>query len=313
MLKIPFVIVFISAAFLTSAKQSQFLVYGDMPYSDIDANMLRKPSGSLFKAVKKTPHEFVVHVGDIKSGATPCTNSILKENYALISAISEQPFIYTPGDNDWTDCDRKSLTPRYDELERLNFIRAEFTHSTAELSNYQRQAAQPENQTWLHNNIRFITLHVVGTNNGRRQILLSDKKQARIQINERDTHNFKWLKSNLSQNLSAAVIFMQADIFINPKYDRTCSPNRQKKCDGFKKYNELLSDLANKYDFPILVSHGDTKAFCLSQRPSGLWRLNGPGDFHYLDIAKVIIDTENKVTPFKARALLTDKLVTGCQ
>lgn len=313
MLKILFIIMLTSTAFLSSAKPSQFLVYGDMPYSHIDADMLRKPSGLLYQAVQKTPHDFIAHVGDIKSGAAPCTNAILKENYALISEISRQPFIYTPGDNDWTDCDRKSLTPRYDELERLKFIRSEFARSAVKLNHYERQTTQPENQTWLHNNIRFITLHVVGTNNGRRQILLSNKKQARAQINIRDEHNVTWLTRNLNPNLSAAVIFMQADIFVNPKYNKSCTENRQKKCEGFKEYKALLNDIAKKYDFPILVSHGDTKAFCLSKRPSGLWRLNGPGDFQYLDIAQVSIDIENKVAPFSVRALLADKVISDCQ
>ncbi|KAF7770198.1 hypothetical protein PCIT_a3184 [Pseudoalteromonas citrea] len=275
--------------------------------------MLRKPSGLLYQAVQKTPHDFIAHVGDIKSGAVPCTNAILKENYTLISKMSHQPFIYTPGDNDWTDCDRKNLTPRYDELERLKFIRSEFSHSAVKLNHYQRQTAQPENQTWLHNNIRFITLHVVGTNNGRKQILLSDKKLAREKINIRDKHNLKWLLSHLNKDLAAAVIFMQADIFVDPKHDKACTQTRQKKCDGFKQYKQVLHNLAKEYDFPILLSHGDTKAFCLSKRASGLWQLNGPGDFQYLDIAKVTINPNNQTTPFTVRSLLSDKTISACK
>lgn len=313
MLKLPLLFTLVGTALFTSAQPSQFLVYGDMPYSDVDAKMLSKPTGILYKAAQSTPHDFVVHVGDIKSGAVPCTNTILKENYTLISQISTQPFIYTPGDNDWTDCDRKSLKPRYDELERLDFIRTEFTHTSAKLNKYTRQTAQPENQAWLHNNVRFITLHVVGTNNGRKQILKSDKKIARAQVQARDSHNLNWLTSHLNENLTAAVIFMQADIFAPPKHDKACTDTRQKKCDGFKVYKEALNKLANTYDFPILVSHGDTKAFCLSKIAAGLWQLNGPGDFQYLDIAKVTVDVKNKVTPFSVRSLLTNKTIHDCQ
>jgi hypothetical protein len=31
-----------------------------------------------------------------------------------------KPVFYTPGDNDWTDCDRENLKVRQSELERLN-------------------------------------------------------------------------------------------------------------------------------------------------------------------------------------------------
>ncbi|MDQ1616021.1 MAG: hypothetical protein QOJ60_1960, partial [Actinomycetota bacterium] len=33
------------------------------------------------------------------------------------------PVVYLPGDNEWTDCDRASITPRFDSLDRLEHLR----------------------------------------------------------------------------------------------------------------------------------------------------------------------------------------------
>ena len=51
-----------------------------------------------------------------------CTDALLQEHKALLAQIYSGKVIYTPGDNDWTDCDRISLLYSYDELERLDYL-----------------------------------------------------------------------------------------------------------------------------------------------------------------------------------------------
>ena len=64
---------------------------------------------------------FVIHVGDIKSGDSDCSDNALKD---ILDAFqtSAHPLIYVPGDNDWTDCHRKSNVS-HDPLERLDRLR----------------------------------------------------------------------------------------------------------------------------------------------------------------------------------------------
>ncbi|MFC3034695.1 hypothetical protein ACFOEE_19505 [Pseudoalteromonas fenneropenaei] len=307
---------FISFAALLSnlsvAKPVQFLAYGDMPYSSVDRDLISAPDGALYKAAQITPHQFVVHVGDIKAGVQSCSDALLRDNYQVISSLSTKPFIYTPGDNDWTDCDRVTLLQTFDELERLQFVRENFATQTPALANFKRQANQPENQSWQLDDVQFVTLHVVATNNGRRQILQSDEKTALSQVDSRDQLNFAWLDQHLpKKGPKAAVIMMQADIYVKAKHDGACTDKEQKKCDGLLAYRKQMDKLAKKRNYPILLVHGDTPAYCFSKRNSGLWHLNTPGDFKVLDIAQVTVEPESQ-QPFTVKSLLSKDSIAAC-
>ncbi|WP_462163265.1 hypothetical protein [Pseudoalteromonas xiamenensis] len=280
-----------------------FLVFGDMPYSSKEAEWLQK-DGKLAKAAEAAQHDFYVHVGDMKASIQSCTDMLLKENYALISHVSDKPFVYTPGDNDWTDCDRSSLLDPKDELERLAFIRAEFTKSTPALPKFKRQESMKENQSWNIDGVQFLTIHAVATNNGRRQIKMSDEAKAYQEVDARDQHNFDWLEQNLpKKGHKAAVVFTQADLFVEAKHKGQCTTDNPKKCDGLEVYRDKLDGLAKQLDYPLLLVHGDTPDFCFSERKSGLWHLNAPGDVKVIDIAQVEINPDAE-KPFSVKALL---------
>lgn len=298
-------------SFSTQAQSFTFLAFGDMPYSSVDTALLQQ-GGKLQLAASHKEHEFVVHVGDFKAGSEPCTNTLLQQNYRLISSLTKQPFVYTPGDNDWTDCDRKKLTPRYDELERLTYIRHSFASDTVALEGFARQAEQPENQRWVEGNTLFLTLHIAGTNNGRRQILLSNKQSALSAATTRDHNNLTWLAQNLTGNYQAAVIFFQADIYQQSKYTSACTANNASQCDGFKGYREQFAQLAMQSHFPILLVHGDTGPYYINSPSYNLWRLNAPGDYQHLDIAKITVDvTASK--PFAIEGVLEKKAPEVCK
>jgi hypothetical protein len=67
---------------------------------------------------------FAVHVDDIKSGTSPCSDEMYEQRKNLFQA-SRHAFILVPGDNDWTDCRRKAAGG-YDPLERLARLRRVF-------------------------------------------------------------------------------------------------------------------------------------------------------------------------------------------
>ena len=88
------------------------------------------------------------------------------------------PLVYTPGDNEWTDCHRPGWGD-YDPRERLSVLRnlffAEPTSLDRDPINLERQsdlspehAAMAENARWRIDGVLFGTAHVVGSNNGRR-------------------------------------------------------------------------------------------------------------------------------------------------
>lgn len=149
-----------------SAKPLAVAVIGDVPYgTEQEATF-----GGLIEAVNADPKVRVVaHVGDIKSGSTACTD----ERFAAVADAFEtfaDPLVYTPGDNEWTDCHRAN-NGSYDPLERLDAIRSMFFSEPGAVLGgrpmaVDPQPAFPENVRWQESQVVFATVHVVGSNNG---------------------------------------------------------------------------------------------------------------------------------------------------
>jgi hypothetical protein len=100
-----------------------FVALGDLPYGAPDK--AGPPYRALIDRINLIDPVFSVHVGDIKSGSTLCSD----EEFAQ-QKIHFQRFkgavVYTPGDNEWTDCHRVN-NGSFDPLERLGKIRQMFS------------------------------------------------------------------------------------------------------------------------------------------------------------------------------------------
>ena len=141
-------------------------VIGDVPYGeDQEARF-----GELVDAINRDPHvELAAHLGDIKSGSTTCTD----ERFAAIAdhfADFKDPLVYTPGDNEWTDCHRVN-NGSFNPLERLAAIRSRFFAQPGETlgrhpADVEFQPSLVENVRWVDADVAFATLHVIGSNNG---------------------------------------------------------------------------------------------------------------------------------------------------
>jgi hypothetical protein len=80
-------------------------VYGDSPYGTSPTDRTETDQTPAFIAsINADPKvDLVLHVGDIHSGSQFCTEAYDREIFDLWTAF-KNPFIYTPGDNEWTDC-----------------------------------------------------------------------------------------------------------------------------------------------------------------------------------------------------------------
>ncbi len=85
-----------------------YAVYGDAPYgtaptdtSETDATPAFVRAVNADRAVSA-----VLHVGDLHSGSQYCTQAY-DEQVASLWAGFADPMVYTPGDNEWTDCHKK--------------------------------------------------------------------------------------------------------------------------------------------------------------------------------------------------------------
>ena len=297
-----------------SEDKISFVVIGDMPYSDAQHAMLSAPYGEIYTAIRKTNPPALIHLGDFKSGSSTCSNQLFEERYTQISQLNPHKVIYTPGDNDWTDCDRLGQFPRFDELERLSFLRQLFYHDdkhqlTRGIPGLTRQTGFIENAMWQIANIQFATLHVPGTNNGRKEIYRSDINQALDEADLRDQSNEQWLNQlfESAHDAHAVVIAFQADIYYTGMTKPACSLTNRTDCDGYKQLRDLIAKHARTYKKPILVIHGDTSAYCLQQPYTSipnLWRLNAAGDYKILDANQITVDPENYDAPFQIIGLI---------
>jgi len=80
-------------------------VYGDAPYGTTPTDTSEfEATPAFIDSINADPHvSLVVHVGDIHSGKQFCTEAYDRAVFGLWTAFKD-PLIYTPGDNEWSDC-----------------------------------------------------------------------------------------------------------------------------------------------------------------------------------------------------------------
>src|SRR3978361_2366041 len=82
-----------------------YAVYGDAPYGLNPADTSQTDATPAFiNTANDDPNvSTVVHVGDIHSGKQFCTEAYDRQIAGLWNRFAD-PLVYTPGDNEWTDC-----------------------------------------------------------------------------------------------------------------------------------------------------------------------------------------------------------------
>ena len=226
-----------------------FAVMGDIPYRPSEEASYR----AMLQRLDGEPVAFVIHVGDIISGAGACTDAIYARRKAEFDA-SSHPFIYTPGDNEWTDCRRA----KHDPIERLARLRQVFFSDRFSLGATRiemsvqdrcadpecRCAAQPENRFWSRAGVRFVTLNIPGSENNVGYDAAND-----AEAECRNQANAKWLeqavRASERSETRALVIALQADPWATRK-------------PVYKAFLQQVVDAARQLRKPVLFVHGDS-------------------------------------------------------
>lgn len=241
------------------AKDIVFTAIGDQPYFDESAF-----EKLISKINADQRSQLTIHVGDIKSGSTTCTDERFLRVQQLFATF-QKPLIYTPGDNEWTDCHRTS-NGSYEPTERLTKVREIFfktklshgiTYQALERQGdiHSQYAMYIENVRWWQDDVLFVTLHQVGSNNN-----LDPKIPGAItEYTARNRANLAWLKESIDlaskKETSAIVIAMQADTFDEwiPKES------------GFTDFLREFGIKAKQFKKPILVIQGDSHQYKIDQ------------------------------------------------
>src|SRR6266581_1851530 len=94
-------------------------LWGDLPYSTLQATV---GVPNLIADMNSQDLAFTAHDGDLKAGSSVCSDAVYTQALGYFSSL-RAPAIFTPGDNDWVDCDR---TAGYNSLTQLDKERALF-------------------------------------------------------------------------------------------------------------------------------------------------------------------------------------------
>ncbi len=261
-------------------------LWGDLPYSDLQA-MVGVPN--LIADMNAQRLAFTVHDGDLKAGsgtpgsATPttCEDALYTQALGYFNAL-KAPAMFTPGDNDWTDCDRPS-NGGFSSRERLDHERQVFFSTPYSLGQHPlRQEVQTEplclgagdiavpcveNRRWTLGGVTYATLNVQGSCNN-----LCDTAPDPAEYNARNAANIRWMSETFAQAKaggSTAVMFIsQADPGWD-KSDPTRAPLRDPKTleetdgqpDGFRDFLTALREEVIAFGRPVAYVHGDSHYF----------------------------------------------------
>jgi len=224
-----------------------FALLGDAPYwPDEETQFI-----DMLREINQQDVAFVVHVGDIKNGSSPCDDAVFLQRREMF-AISRHPLIYLPGDNEWTDCWRL-FAGSYDPLERLAKLREVFFNAPTSLGMTRipltRQSdtsshPYPEHVRWIRERVLFAGFNLPGGDNNLNRMPDEHAK--------RDRAAREWLNAAFalarSRELGAVVLLMQA----NP-FTESLRPRR-----GFTAFLERVAAETANFAGPVLLVNGDT-------------------------------------------------------
>jgi hypothetical protein len=248
---------------------ARIALIGDVPYRDPDILKLDE----VIREINAAPVDITIHTGDIKSGSSLCADELLQARFDQLRTL-KRPLVYTPGDNEWTDCHRPAAGA-FNPLERLAKLRALF-FPQPQLSlgkqpmRVRSQAADAahaefvENVRFVRADVVFATLHVVGSNNGLAlwagigETAAAPLQERLDEVARRTAATLAWIDASFDeaeQRGSAGVLFaMQAD----PNLELVKGdPARQ----GFEEILAKLSERSVRFARPVLVAHGDSHFF----------------------------------------------------
>jgi hypothetical protein len=268
-------------------------VFGDSPYLDKAFPLLPHAEFNATPAFINTINgdsdvQAVVHVGDIHSGSEPCTLVYDTAIYNFWLGF-QKPLIYTPGDNEWSDCTKANEEPGSDNdnfvthpdlpLENLTLIRNIFfanpgwtlgqhpmqviSQATAFDHAYPKDAQYVENVIWEQSKTLVVAINVPGGSNNDIDPWYAKthptpwNADQQIEMDQRTAADIRWLNKAFAMadadNAHSVVIINQSDM-----WDTADAAAHQTN------YEPIIAAMASnalKYGKPVLNFNGDSHVY----------------------------------------------------
>ena len=262
-------------------------LWGDLPYSPDQAAAIP----NLIADMNAAEIEFSVNDGDLKAGGTRCDDPVYTAALGYFNTL-KKPAMFTPGDNDWTDCDRTSAGG-YNTLERLQHERELFFSTDRSLGKEtMKQAVQSspncvgwdsasstrtstpcvENRRWTFKKVTYATVNIQGTCNNRCSSGAGDPAGDENEYQARNAADLQWLQDTFDEAAAkdsvAVMIIGQADPGFDAT-DATRGPTRNPQTlaetdgapDGYVSFLTKLRQLTIDFRKPVVYVHGDSHYF----------------------------------------------------
>lgn len=288
-----------------ASRASTLAVYGDAPYgtSPTDTTQL-DATPAFIAAINADPDvELVVHTGDIHSGSQHCTEAYDRAVHDLWREFDD-PLVYTPGDNEWTDChktkegggaynadtgeidlvlDEDGNPANYaggDPIANLELIRSIFfarpghTLGGRKTVLSQHFVFSPghrsdrkfvENVMWTQSDVLFMTLNLPGGSNNDQDVWYGTPSETPAQTQEREERTGADLRW-LELGFSAARFLHSAAVAIVAQADMWDPEKGMEHQAGFEPIVSSVARHTLAFGGPVLMFNGDSHEF-LSDNP----------------------------------------------
>jgi hypothetical protein len=309
----------------TSSRPYSIGLWGDLPYSQSQADAIP----AMIEDMNSQDLVFTVQDGDLRqgSGVPSCAEnssngvggtvdggSIYQRGLNYLNAL-KAPAIFTPGDNDWTDCDRASLgSEARNSLKMLSYERSLFfstpytlgqTHFLQEVQSMPTckgyltgtdgplpdktksetftytNVACLENRRWIVGKVMYAVLNIQGSCDN-----LCDDYPDPVEQGARKAANIAWMQGTfqtaIDQNCVAVMFISQAD----PGWDDTDgtrAPTRNAQTlieDDSEMATDGFGDFLRALRTQV-IAFGKPVAYV-------------NGDSHYFRVDKPLLDTAGK-------------------
>lgn len=261
-----------------------FALLGDTPYGDAQ----RAEFPALVDDINDDEKvRLVLHAGDIKTGSSPCDDARFADRVSLYETF-EDPFVFTPGDNEWTDCHRAGAG-RYLPTERLAAVREAFypepgrTLGRREMK-VETQADDPAHPAYVENvrftrrDVVFASVHVVGSENDLEPwsgLAGGDRPAERLaEFAAREAAALDWIDETFDEAEAARGGKGAAGVLLLMQAEPTPTP-------GFQRIRDRIARRAAAFGKPVLLAHGDEHVYEVEPAYAGvanLTRLETFGD-----------------------------------
>lgn len=249
-----------------SANVLTLAVIGDTPYGAEQFEVFPQLLGAIDSDPKV---DLVLHLGDIKNGSSVCSDAYFEAIKANMDTLKD-PFVFTPGDNEWTDCHRAN-NGAYLPTERLAKLRRTFypepgVSGGGRKKHVLSQPGYPENQLWFQSRVAFSALHVVGSNNGLAPWFgvaetAAQRAERLAEYQARLAADLAWLDRTFAlaraEGALGVVLAMQADMWDGAPLD------------GFNPIVQRLAELSASFGKPVLLLEGDSHSYSVDTPLAG--------------------------------------------